>query len=81
MNSLNRVRPAVQFQCVSLCPFVYVQIVREPGKAINHIPKRKAVVERYWNMCRRAGIAARLADAESQVNTGGSGGKRTDSAV
>lgn len=56
MNSVNRVRPTVQFQCVSMCPFAYVQIVSEPGKGINHIPKPKAVVERYWNICRRAGM-------------------------
>ncbi len=56
MNSVNRVRTTVQFQCVSLCPFVYVRIVREPGKANNHSPKSRSVVERYWNMCRRAGM-------------------------
>jgi len=64
MNSVNRVRPTVQFQCVSLCPFVYVRIVREPGKGINHIPKPKAVVERYMNMCRYVG-------AKSQQRLGG----------
>jgi len=56
MNSVNRVRPTVQFQCVSLCPFVYVRIVREPGKPNNHSLKSRSVVERYWNMCRRAGM-------------------------
>lgn len=81
MNSVNRVRPTVQFQCVSLCPFEYVRIVREPGKGINHIPKPKTVVERYWRWCGRAVIAARLADTETKANAGGSGGKRTDSAV
>ena len=56
MNSLNRVRPTVQFKCIAACPFTYVQIVREPGKVINHIPKRKAVVERYMKMCRYVGM-------------------------
>lgn len=60
MNSVNRVRPAVQLQCVSLCPFVYVRIVREPGKPINHSPKSRSVVERYWNRCRRAAMKAKL---------------------
>lgn len=56
MNSLNRIQPSVQFQCISLRPFAYVQIVREPGKGINHTLKSRAVVERYWNMCRRAAM-------------------------
>jgi hypothetical protein len=48
MNSVNRVRPSVQFQCVSLRPFVYVQIVREPGKPDNHKVEERSVVERKW---------------------------------
>lgn len=51
MNSVNRVRPTVQFKCITACPFAYVRIVREPGKGINHIPKSKAVVDRYMKMC------------------------------
>lgn len=81
MNSLNRVRPAVQFQCVSLCPFVYVQIVREPGKPDNHKVVPDSVVLKEWIEFYGAGSVARLADTETKVIAGGSGGKRTDSAV
>lgn len=81
MNSLNRVRPPVQFQCVSLCPFVYVQIVREPGKPDNHKEVSDSVVLKKWIEFYGAGSAARLADTETKVTAGGSGGKRTDSAV
>lgn len=81
MNSLNRVRPAVQFQCVSLCPFVYVQIVREPGKPDNHKEVPASVVLKEWIEFYGDGSVARMADAETQVIAGGSCGKRTDSAV
>lgn len=37
MNSLNRVRPAVQFKCsFSGRSLLYVQIVRRPGQADNY---------------------------------------------
>jgi len=81
MNSVNRVRPTVQFQCVSLCPFVYVRIVREPGKPINHKVETNDVVATDWNAFTAAGIAARQATAESKAIAGGSDGKRTDSSI
>lgn len=81
MNSVNRVRPTVQFQCVSLCPFVYVRIVREPGKPINHKVEPKDVVAKDWSVFTAAGIAARQAATESKAIVGGSSGNRTDSAV
>lgn len=78
MNSVNRVRPTVQFQCVSLCPFVYVRIVREPGKPINHSIEREDVVADWNSFCTEA---AKAYKAEAKSVAGGSCGKRTDSAV
>lgn len=59
MNSVNRVRPVVQFQCISQRPCVYVEIVREPGKPINHKAQCKSVVEESWNKFNSEGIKAR----------------------
>ena len=64
MNSVNRVRPAVQFQCVSLRPCVYVQIVREPGKPDNHKVVPASVVLKKWIEFYVAGYLARIAKAE-----------------
>lgn len=58
MNSVNRVRPVVQFQCISQRPCVYVEIVREPGKCSNHSIAREDVVAR-WNKFNSEGIKAR----------------------
>ncbi|ADW73403.1 hypothetical protein Rahaq_1785 [Rahnella aceris] len=63
MNSVNRVRPAVQFQCVSQRPCVYVQIVREPGKPDNHKVVPASVVLKKWIEFYVAGYLARIAKA------------------
>lgn len=81
MNSVNRVRPAVQFQCVSLCPFVYVQIVREPGKPDNHKVVPASVVLQKWIEFYLPGYLARLAASNNNAIGGGSGGNRADSGV
>lgn len=59
MNSVNRVRPVVQFQCISQRPWVYVEIVREPGKPINHRVEQRSVVEEHWNKFNSEGMKAR----------------------
>ncbi len=59
MNSVNRVRPVVQFQCISQRPCVYVEIVREAGKPINHKVERRSVVEEHWNKFHSEGMKAR----------------------
>jgi len=57
---------------------VYVQIVREAGKPINHSIDRNDVVDGWNKFCSEA-LKARQANKNSQGVSGGFNGKRTNS--